>query len=251
MRLDDGRFGDAVDLEQARLTFTDDQELSLRRIQTPELRFLGERPERGRVVLSGARVVNLVDRAASWPGPGRLRMAGFTYETLSRRAPSRWPSGWSGWRRPPPSTPRSRTSSWPPRCGTAVRTPTRARCCWPSSGAGVRRCRSPASCGGSSRTGRWPTATAPGGPRCGWPCCGRPSSVVFSTPPPAAQGRGGTAWNAPLYALDLLLPVIDLGQGGSGSRAAAASGWPRRSILLGWVLATTVAAGATRLLRRS
>src|SRR5690606_39500592 len=58
-----GRFGDAVDFERARFVLTDDQELSLRRVQTSELRFLGERPARGRVVLSGARVVNLMDRA--------------------------------------------------------------------------------------------------------------------------------------------------------------------------------------------
>ncbi|MCC3770296.1 oxidoreductase, partial [Streptomyces sp. UNOC14_S4] len=42
VRLDDGRFGDAVDLSQARFAMEADQELSLRRIQTPELRFLGE-----------------------------------------------------------------------------------------------------------------------------------------------------------------------------------------------------------------
>lgn len=82
IRLDDGRFGDAVDFERARFTFDDDQELSLRRVQTPELRFLGERPERGKVVLSGARVVNLVDSASSWPGPGSLHMGGFGYENL-------------------------------------------------------------------------------------------------------------------------------------------------------------------------
>ena len=61
IRLDDGRFGDAVDFDRARFVLADDQEMSLRRIQTPELRFLGERPERGRVVLSGAKVVNLID----------------------------------------------------------------------------------------------------------------------------------------------------------------------------------------------
>ncbi|CAM5733926.1 hypothetical protein SFUMM280S_00350 [Streptomyces fumanus] len=85
IRLDDGRFGDAVDLEQARFVLTEEQELSLRRVQTPELRFLGERPALGRVVLSGARVVNLMDRADSWPGPGRLQMGGFTYENLVPR----------------------------------------------------------------------------------------------------------------------------------------------------------------------
>ncbi|MCZ9343629.1 oxidoreductase, partial [Streptomyces sp. TRM76130] len=85
MRLDDGRFGDAVDCEQARFVLTETQELSLRRVQASELRFLGERPVLGRVVLSGARVVNLIDRADSWPGPGRLHMGGFAYENLVPR----------------------------------------------------------------------------------------------------------------------------------------------------------------------
>lgn len=58
-------------------------------------------------------------------------------------------------------------------------------------------------------------------------------------------------WNPALFALDLLLPVIDLGQAGSWQLHG---GWQWLStalVLLGWVLATTVAAGATRLLRRS
>lgn len=87
MRLDDGRFGDSLDLTEARLTMTGEQEVSLRRAQTPELRFLGEHPARGRVVLSGARVVNLMDRKDSWPGPGRLHMGGVSYENLVPRGP--------------------------------------------------------------------------------------------------------------------------------------------------------------------
>ncbi|MDX6761763.1 oxidoreductase, partial [Streptomyces sp. F8] len=49
LRLDDGRFGDAIDFYGARFELTDEQEISLRRIQTPEFRFVGEGPERGRV----------------------------------------------------------------------------------------------------------------------------------------------------------------------------------------------------------
>ncbi|WP_240797479.1 YIP1 family protein [Streptomyces sp. F001] len=82
IRLDDGRFGDAVDFEQARLILHDDQEVSLRRVQTPELRFTVERPERGTIVLSGMRVGNLVDRSASWPGPGQVLIDGFVYDNL-------------------------------------------------------------------------------------------------------------------------------------------------------------------------
>lgn len=84
VRLDDGRFGDAIDFESARFRLLGrEDEISLRRVQTPELRFLGERPEEGRVVLSGARVDKLVDRATSWPGRGRISIDGFVYSTLS------------------------------------------------------------------------------------------------------------------------------------------------------------------------
>ncbi|CAM5491938.1 hypothetical protein SGLAM104S_02285 [Streptomyces glaucescens] len=75
VRLDDGRFGDAVDLHKARFSMTRQDELSLRRIVTPELRFNAERPEEGRVVLNGAKVVTLIDLSTSWPGPGVWRWA--------------------------------------------------------------------------------------------------------------------------------------------------------------------------------
>jgi hypothetical protein len=57
-------------------------------------------------------------------------------------------------------------------------------------------------------------------------------------------------WNAALYALDLLVPVINLGQDGYW-RLEGRWQWASAAlILLGWILATTVAAGASRLLRR-
>lgn len=173
MRLDDGRFGDAIDFYGARFVLTEEQEISLRRIQTPEFRFVGERPERGRVVVSGAKVVKLVDTSTSWPGPGGVSIEGFVYENLAPGVISPSPADWSGWRRRPPSTRRSRTSGSPPCCGPAVRTRTPARCCWPSSGGAGAPCRLRPRPGGTSRTGRWSTATARAGPRCGWRSCGR------------------------------------------------------------------------------
>ncbi|MFJ1590045.1 hypothetical protein ACIOD0_07305 [Kitasatospora albolonga] len=82
IRLDDGSFGEAIDLTRARFTLERDQEVSLRRVRTQELSFLGERPEEGRVVLSGARADTLVDNAESWPGPRRTLIDGFVYDHL-------------------------------------------------------------------------------------------------------------------------------------------------------------------------
>ncbi len=57
-------------------------------------------------------------------------------------------------------------------------------------------------------------------------------------------------WNGPLYALDLLLPVINLGQDGYWRLEGVWQWAAAVLVLLGWILATTVAAGATRLLSR-
>jgi hypothetical protein len=57
-------------------------------------------------------------------------------------------------------------------------------------------------------------------------------------------------WSPALFTLDLLLPVIDLGQVGKWQLHGGWAWLESAMILLGWILATTVAAGATRLLRR-
>ncbi|NUR29370.1 MAG: oxidoreductase [Catenulispora sp.] len=252
VRLDDGRFGDAVDLERARFTFTDDQELSLRRIQTPELSFLGGRPERGRVVLSGARVVNLMDRADAWPGPGLLHMGGFTYENLVPRGPF----------------PLERRLEWV-AAATAEYNPEPYELL-----AGVLRA------GGEDEDAREvllakqrhrretlpPAAKLWGYVQDGTVAYGyRPgraavwmavlwaaSSVAFGyADHPPVKGAEHPNWNPALFALDLLLPVIDLGQVGFWNLSGGWQWLEVAMILLGWILATTVAAGATRLLRRN
>jgi hypothetical protein len=252
VRLDDGRFGDAVDFSQARFVLDVGQELSLRRIQTPELRFLGEPPQRGRVVLSGARVVNLVDQSTSWPGPGGLAMAGFTYETLIPRG----------------HFPLSRRLEW-----VAAATPEYAPDPYEQLAAALRA-------GGEDADARevllakqrrrretlppagklwgylqdWTVAYGyrPGRAAVWMAVLWAVGSVLFSHNRPEALKHGEEPhWNAALYALDLLLPVIDLGQDGRWNPAGRLQWAAAALILLGWMLATTIAAGASRLLRRS
>lgn len=252
IRLDDGRFGDAADFYQARFTMESDQELSLRRIQTPELRFLGDRPHGGRVVLSGARVGNLVDRAASWPGPGGLAMAGFTYEALIPRG----------------RFPLAERLDW-----VAAATPEYAPGPYEQLAHALRACGEDAEAREvllAKHRRRRETLTAAGqlwgylqdwtvgyGYRPGraalWMAVLWAIGTVLFTrqrPQPLKEGEA-PHWDAALYVLDLLLPVIDLGQAGawrpdSGYQWAAAA-----MVVLGWILATTVAAGASRVLRRS
>lgn len=76
-------------------------------------------------------------------------------------------------------------------------------------------------------------------------------TLYFSTsPPPPLKAGEAPPWNPYLYSLDLLLPVIDLNQGAAWKPDGGAQWVAAVLILAGWVLATTVAAGASRLLRR-
>jgi len=252
IRLDDGRFGDALDLDRARFELTDEQELSLRRVQTPELRFLGERPRRGKVVLSGARVGNLVDRAASWPGPGNLHMGGFSYDALVPRGPFslaerlRWVSAATAEYNPEPYE----------RLATVLRNGGEDADAREVLLAKQRRRRETLPLAGKlwGYAQDWTVAYGyrPGRAAVWMAVLWAASSVAFAHAdhPPLKSGEG-PEWNAALFALDLLIPVIDLGQTGQWRLGV---GWQWASavvIVVGWILATAVAAGATRLLRRS
>ncbi|WP_445524103.1 oxidoreductase [Streptomyces cyslabdanicus] len=251
VRLDDGRFGDAVDLERARFTLTDEQVLSLRRVQTPELRFLGERPPRGQVLLSGARVVTLVDRASSWPGPGSLHMGGFAYENLVPRGPFPltarldWVAAATAEYNPEPY---ERLAAVLREAGEDVdaREVLLAK---------QRRRREtlPLAAKLVGYVQDWTVAYGyrPGRAAVWMAVLWAAGSLAFARagPPPADPG-GHPEWNPALFALDLLLPVVDLGQAREWQLHGGWQWLGAALILLGWTLATTVAAGATRLLRR-
>ncbi|MEW2619643.1 oxidoreductase [Streptomyces sp. NPDC048106] len=251
LRLDDGRFGDAVDLERARFTLTDDQELSLRRVHAPELRFLGDGPQRGKVVLSGAQIMNLVDRAGAWPGAGRLHMGGFAYENLVPQGPF-------------PLTRRldwiaAATAEYAPepyeRLASVLREAGEDEDAREVLLAKQRRRRETLPLAGKL-WGYVQDLTVAYGYRPGraavwmavlWAA----GTLAFSHAAHPPMNRDDHPyWSPALFTLDLLLPVIDLGQVGEWRLRGPWQWLTAAMILLGWVLATTVAAGATRLLRR-
>ncbi|MFM9367343.1 oxidoreductase [Streptomyces sp. Da 82-17] len=251
IRLDDGRFGDAVDFEQARFDMQSEQELSLRRIQAPELRFLGEKPQRGSVVLSGAKIVNLVDKSTSWPGPGQLRVGGFTYENLVPRG----------------SFPLARRLEWVlsatpeyspepyEKLATVLRNSGEDADAREVLLAKQRRRRETLPLAGKlwGYAQDWTVAYGyrPGRAAVWMAVLWALGAVAFAQyDPPRIKDGEGPEWNPSLYALDLLVPVINLGQDGHW-RVEGNWQWAAAAlVLLGWILATTVAAGASRLLRR-
>ncbi|MFF0202968.1 oxidoreductase [Streptomyces sp. NPDC005017] len=258
-RLDDGRFGDAVDLERARLELAEDQELSLRRVQTPELRFLGEAPQFGSVALSGARIVNLVDRASSWPGPGRLHIGGFAYENLVPHGPFS-PTQRLAWVA-------AATAEYSPepyeRLAAVLRAGGEDEDAREVLLAKQRRRRETLPLGPKvwGYLQDWTVAYGyrPGRAALWMAVLWAAGSLAFAYAgrPASGSGAGGGGmgtgeeppWNPALFALDLLLPVIDLGQVGLWQLQGGWQWLGAALVLLGWILATTVAAGATRLLR--
>ncbi|WUT35106.1 oxidoreductase [Streptomyces sp. NBC_00690] len=251
VRLDDGRFGDAVDLHRARFTLSPREELSLRRIVTPELRFNAVRPEEGRVVLNGAKVVTLVDLAASWPGPGGLAMGGFVYENLvpyeefplSRRL--EWVAS---------ATPEYSPEPYE-RLATVLRNSGEDADAREVLLAKQRRRREtlPLAAKLWGYLQDWTVAYGyrPGRAALWMAVLWAAGAVAFAQvePEPFKPGEH-PHWNAPLYALDLLIPVINLGQDGYWRLDGHWQWAAAVLVLLGWILATTVAAGASRLLRR-
>ncbi len=76
-------------------------------------------------------------------------------------------------------------------------------------------------------------------------------SITFGVEPPPPFGSGSAPhFNAVIYTLDLLLPVVDLGQKHAYDPAGAEQWLSYLLVAAGWVLVTTVAAGAARVLSR-
>jgi hypothetical protein len=76
-------------------------------------------------------------------------------------------------------------------------------------------------------------------------------SVTFAVhPPPPLQAGDTPRFNPVIYTLDLLLPVVDLGQKHAFNPGGAEQWLSYALIAAGWLLVTTVAAGAARVLSR-
>ncbi|MEU4832825.1 hypothetical protein [Streptosporangium sp. NPDC023615] len=76
-------------------------------------------------------------------------------------------------------------------------------------------------------------------------------AVVFTlNNPPRAEPGKGPVFNAFVYALDLLFPLIDFGQEKAYQPTGGGQWVAYGLVIAGWVLATTIAAGITRSLSR-
>ena len=232
IRLDDGRFGDAVDLEQAR--FVLDRRAGAVAAPHPDPRAALHRrapgARQGRAVRrEGRHPGRQVDELAGSRRPPRW--AASCTRTSSRTAASRSPGGWTGWLAATPEySPGAVRAARAPCCATAARTPTPARCCSPSSAAAARRCRSPAKLWGYAQDWTVAYGYRPGRAAVWMAVLWAVGAVAFSRyDRPAIKPGEHPDWNPALYALDLLVPVINLGPGrllAAGGRLAVGGGGP-------------------------
>ncbi|MFJ2630530.1 oxidoreductase [Streptomyces sp. NPDC087422] len=252
VRLDDARVGNAVVIDRARFRLGEGQQLSLRRLQTPELRITLGTPPSGPMSLAGARVGRLTDAPQSWPGPGQVDLTDFSYEALTPRTafPLRERVAWLN-----AATPEYSPGPYE-RLAAALRAGGEDAHAREVLLAKQRRRRE--SLPPAGRAWGWLQDVTVGyGYRPGraavwmavlW-ALGALYFALHKTPPPAGNDYR-PHWSPALYALDLLLPVIDLGQDNAW-REVGVSQWVASLLtLLGWTLATTVAAGASRMLSR-
>ena len=76
-------------------------------------------------------------------------------------------------------------------------------------------------------------------------------SIVYTAAPPAAlQPSAAPHFNPAIYTLDLLLPIVDLGQRDAFNPSGAEQWLSYFLIAAGWILATTAATGVARILKR-
>jgi hypothetical protein len=76
-------------------------------------------------------------------------------------------------------------------------------------------------------------------------------SVVYAiAPPPALQPSAAPHFNPVIYTLDLLLPIVDLGQRDAFNPSGAEQWLSYFLIAAGWILATTAATGIARIIKR-
>ncbi|MGW6913171.1 oxidoreductase [Kitasatospora sp. NPDC054939] len=251
VRLSDGRFDNACLITGAEFHLEAGEELSLRRIQTPELRFTCPTPPTGTMSLSRARVGNLVDAPDSWPRGKHLGLTGFTYENLRPAAPFSirqriaWLEG---------SSVDFQPESYEQLAAALRRDGADDDAREVQYAKQRRRHQSlplPARLWGRVQDLAVGYGFRPGRAALWLLLAWALGSLYFAEHPPAPlKADEKPHWNPVIYALGQLLPVVDLGQ--RGWNPGGTSQWVATGlVLVGWILATTVAAGATRLLQRN
>ncbi len=247
IKMTGGRIAGRLNLDQVRIVNEGSQAISARALQAGQLTLAPAEPIKGMVDFSHARMEVYRDDPGTWPDA--LSVDGMTYQALEPRLPARDRLRWLA-RDPagPQSQPYEHLAAHYMRIGQ----PEEARTVWYIREREQRRDAAPLAkfwgviqdviLGYGYRPWRalaWLALLLIIG------------SVTFALqPPPAIQAGTAPHFNPVIYTLDLLLPLVDLGQKHSFNPSGAGQWLSYVLTAAGWVLVTTVAAAAARVLRR-
>jgi hypothetical protein len=247
IRLAGATIGGEFSVKQARISQPAGTALAAAGLRAGELSLNTAEPVQGLVDLSHAQIGILRDDPGRWPD--QLSIDGLTYQGLEPRLPARQRLGWLN--RDPGG---HQTQPYEQLAAhyTAIGQPGQAREVMYARERAQRRAMSPLARAWSllqditvgygyrpRRAVAWLAALLAVG------------SVTFAlAPPPPLIAHQAPHFNPVIYTLDLLLPVVDLGQKHAFNPAGAEQWLSYLLVAAGWVLVSTVAAGAARVLTR-
>jgi len=247
LRMTGGRIAGRLNLEQVRIVNESGPAISARALQAGQLSFAPAEPVKGLVDFGHARIEVYRDDPASWPD--ELSIDGMTYQALEPRLPARDRLRWLA---RDPNGPQSQPYEHLAAHYVQIGHPEDARTVWyirereqrreaallakvwgvvqdVMLGYGYRPWRALAWLGLLLIIG----------------------SVTFSLGQPHAfQPHTAPPFNPVIYTLDLLLPLVDLGQKHAYDPRGVEQWLSYVLIASGWILVTTVAAAAARVLQR-
>ncbi|MET8152786.1 hypothetical protein ACIBSW_07220 [Actinoplanes sp. NPDC049668] len=248
VRLDNAVVGSKLCFDDAALSAAGGTALTCWRAQAAELTLRWARPPDGRVDLRHARVGELRDDPDTWPA--RMDLNGLTYEILEPQLGAELRVGWLA--RDPDSHQRQPYE----QLAAVLRGQGRGDQARLVLLARQRR----DTAGGSGFARLWgllQDATVGYGYRPQRAAAVFAALLVLGTivfglrPPAAAEPPKAPPFNALVYTLDLLLPIVDFGQQNAFVPRGAYQWISYVFIVAGLVLATTIAAGLSRSLRRT
>jgi len=247
LRLSGTRIRGHLDLDHARLIHPSGTALDARSLRAGELSLRLAEPATGTVDLSHARIDILRDDPATWAAV--LRLGGLTYLTLEPQLPAsqrlRWLARHPQGHEPQPYEQLAAHYN-------DIGRPAEARRVMYARERRQRRT-------GSALTRTWSLIQdvtvaygyQPWRAAVWFVLLLAAGTVIFTvSPPPPLQPGAAPHFNSAMYTLDLLLPVVDLGQKHAFNPAGAEQWFSYLLVAAGWVLATTIAAGAARVLSR-
>ncbi|HZU58501.1 MAG TPA: hypothetical protein VFA06_21675 [Actinocrinis sp.] len=247
VRFTGAQIGRRLELRGARLSNPAGTALDARALTVAELSLRPAEPVQGTVNLSHARIERLIDDPQLWPE--HLNLDGLTYRALEPRLPARERLDWlARYPREYQSQPYEQLAAHYTSTGQSAEA---------SHVLYAREQRRRKAKSGLGRIGSLIQEITVGYGYRPWRAVAwlafllAAGSIVYAvTPPPPLQGGAAPHFIPAIYTLDLLLPVVDLGQKHAFNPSGFGQWFSYVLIACGWVLATTIAAGVARVLSR-